>query len=82
MRRGTPHVQSAYRMIHKRGTKLDPPLRLDMSFDESLERFIAVKPGEVDESIERSKAKRPPEDGPSGRPLRTKKRPKKVSRST
>ena len=47
-------------MTEKR--KLEPPLRLDMSFDEALGRFAATDPNEVAESVERSKAKRPPED--------------------
>jgi hypothetical protein len=49
-------------VIHKKGTKLDPPLRLDMSFDEALSRFVATNPEEVDESVQRSKTKRPPQD--------------------
>ena len=49
-------------MTHKKGTKLDPPLLLDMSFDEALGRFVLTKREEVDESIERAKTKRPPQD--------------------
>jgi hypothetical protein len=45
----------------------EPPLKLDMSFGEALERFARVKPKEVAESVERSKAKKPPEGTP-GRP--------------
>jgi hypothetical protein len=67
-------------MIHKRGTKLDPPLRLDMSFEEALERFIGTDPKEVDESIERSKTKRPPQDLPPRRPGRSKSIRSKASR--
>jgi hypothetical protein len=59
-------------MIHKKGAKLDPPLRLDMSFEESLERFTATKPKEVDESIERSKKKGPESEVPPTRPPRKK----------
>lgn len=59
-------------MIHKRGTKLDPPLKLDMSFAESLERFIATKPEEVDESIDRSKKKGPEQEADPARPPRKK----------
>ena len=55
-------------MTHKKGAKMEPPLRLDMTFGEALERFVAVKPEEVDESIDRSKTKRPPQDGPPRRP--------------
>jgi hypothetical protein len=58
-------------MIHRRGTKLDPPLRLDMSFDEALSRFVATKPQEVDEGIERAKTKRPPQTDPPRRPGRS-----------
>ena len=42
--------------------KLEPPLKLDLSFDEALSRFVATKPEQVDESIKRSKAKKPPQD--------------------
>jgi hypothetical protein len=59
-------------MIHKKGAKLDPPLRLDMSFEEALERFIGTDPKEVDESIERSKTKRPPQDDAPRRSGRSK----------
>jgi hypothetical protein len=43
-------------MIGKR--KLEPPLKLDISFDEALSRFVATEPKQVDESIERSKTKK------------------------
>jgi hypothetical protein len=33
----------------------EPPLRLNMSFDEALKRFIATKPSEVEESMKGSK---------------------------
>ena len=59
-------------MTHKRGAKLDPPLRLDMDFAEALNRFVATDPKEVDESIERAKVKRPPQDGAPRRPRRSK----------
>jgi hypothetical protein len=52
----------------QKGTKLDPLLRLDMSFEEALSRFVATKPEEVEESIERSKTKRPPEEIPGNGP--------------
>ena len=55
-------------MTHKKGDKLEPPLRLDMSFGEALSRFVATVPKEVDESIERSKTKRPPQDETPRRP--------------
>jgi hypothetical protein len=55
-----------------KGKKLEPPLRLDMSFEEALSRFVASKPKEVDELIEQSKTKKPPQDGPPRRPARKK----------
>lgn len=36
------------------------PLKIDMGFDEALERFIKTKPSEVDALIERGKQKKPP----------------------
>jgi hypothetical protein len=60
-------------MTHEKGTKLEPPLKLDMSFDEALSRFLVTDPKEVAETIERSKTKRPPQDAPPPRrPARTK----------
>jgi hypothetical protein len=59
-------------LTHKKGTKLDPPLRLEMSFEEAMSRFVATKPKEVDESIERSKTKRPLQDDTPQRPSRSK----------
>jgi hypothetical protein len=38
-----------------KSTAPEPPLRLDMPFDEALKRFIGTKPEEVEASIERSK---------------------------
>lgn len=61
----------AYKMTNK-GRKMEPPLKLDMSFDEALSRFVATKPEQVDESIKRSKAKRLPQDAPPRRPARFK----------
>lgn len=55
-------------MTHEKGTKLEPPLKLDMGFAEALGRFVAAKPEEVDESIERSKAKKPSRDDSPRRP--------------
>lgn len=40
--------------------KLEPPLKLEMTFGEALARFIQTAPGEVADSVERSKAKKPP----------------------
>jgi hypothetical protein len=50
------------------GKKLEPPLKLNMDFDEALRRFVATKPKEVDENIERAKTKKPPQDAPPRRP--------------
>lgn len=36
------------------------PLKIDMGFDEALERFIGTKPSEVDALIERGKKRKPP----------------------
>jgi hypothetical protein len=60
------------------GKKLEPPLKLEMSFGEAMRRFVATKPYEVDESIERSKTKKPARDDSPRRPASkrsTKKRP-------
>jgi len=51
---------------------MEPPLKLDMSFDEAMSRFVATKPEQVDESIKRSKAKKPPQEAPPRRPARSK----------
>jgi hypothetical protein len=59
-----------------KGKKLEPPLKLDMSFSEALSRFAATDPGEVEENIERSKTKRPPQDGTPRRPARQEQRDK------
>lgn len=59
-------------MIHEKGTKLDPPLRLDMNSDEALERFLATDPKEVEKSVERSKKKGPEQEGDPARPPRKK----------
>lgn len=60
-----------------KGKKLEPPLKLDMSFEEALSRFAATDPKQVEASIDRSKTKRPPEDASSGRPERITRRSKK-----
>jgi len=54
--------------------KLEPPLKLDLSFDEALSRFVATKPKEIVESIERAKTKKPSQDEPPRRPGRPKRR--------
>lgn len=52
--------------------KLEPPLRLDIGFEDALSRFVATKPKEVEESIERAKKKRPPGNDPPRGPGRVK----------
>lgn len=42
--------------------KVEPPLFLDLDFDEALARFARVKPEEVQESVDRAKQKKPPGD--------------------
>jgi hypothetical protein len=59
-------------MTHKKGAKMEPPLKLDMSFDEALGRFTQASPEEVAESIDRSKTKKPPQDCPPRRPRKLK----------
>jgi hypothetical protein len=59
-------------VTHKRGAKLEPHLRLDMSFDEALSRFTDTDPKELDESIERAKTKRPPQNQRLRRSVRPK----------
>ena len=54
-----------------KGKKLDPPLKLDLSFTEAMSRFVATSPKEVAEGIERSKTKKPPQDDPPRRPARS-----------
>lgn len=43
-----------------KGAKRPSPFKLNMGFDEALERFIHTKPSEVEENIRRSKTKKPP----------------------
>jgi hypothetical protein len=47
-----------------KGKKLEPPLKLNMSFGEILARALQTDPKEVEESIERAKTKKPPETVP------------------
>lgn len=42
--------------------KHEPPMFLDMDFDEALRRFTKAKPEEVRESIDRAKQKSAPGD--------------------
>lgn len=62
-------------MTHAKGTKLEPPLKLDMSFSEAMGRFAVTKPGEVDELIAIAKTKKPPQDAARDGP-RLKRKPK------
>ena len=43
-----------------KGVKPTPPFKLDMGFDEALERFARTKPSEVEVSIEQGKQSKPP----------------------
>jgi hypothetical protein len=43
-----------------KGVKHPSPLKINMGFDEALERFIRTKPSEVEDNIKRSKKKKPP----------------------
>jgi hypothetical protein len=54
-----------------KGKKMEPPLKLDMSFAEALGRFVRTDPKEVDESVERSKTKKPPQDNSLRQPRRS-----------
>lgn len=42
-----------------KGIKHPSPLRIDMRFDEALERFIRTKPNEVDALVKRGKKIKP-----------------------
>jgi hypothetical protein len=46
--------------MNPRGKKLEPKLKLDMSFGEALQRFVQTKPKEVERSIEKAKQKNSP----------------------
>jgi hypothetical protein len=59
-------------MTHAKGTKLEPRLKLDMSFGEAMERFAVAKPSEVEANVDRSKKETPPEPGQQRRRKRTK----------
>ncbi len=47
-------------MTNPKGSKLEPKLKLDMTFDEALRRFVQTKPKEVEKSIGKAKRKKPP----------------------
>jgi hypothetical protein len=54
------------------GRKYEPPLYLDMDFEEALERFGTTDPKEVKELMERAKEKKPPgRKAPTARPRQT-----------
>jgi len=40
--------------------KYDDKMKLDMPFEEALERFVGTKPSEMRANVEKSKKKRPP----------------------
>jgi len=42
-------------MTNPKGSKLEPKLKLDMTFDEALRRFVQTKPKEVEKSIAKAK---------------------------
>ena len=52
--------------------KLEPPLKLDMSFENALGRFAHTDPTEDEDSIKRSKQKQLPEIDDPGEPERSK----------
>jgi len=43
-----------------KGRKVEPPLKLNMPFDEALRRFAQTDPKEAQASVERAKQKKPP----------------------
>jgi hypothetical protein len=43
-----------------KSTAPEPPLGLDMPFDEALKRFIGTDPKEVEAGVKRAKKKKPP----------------------
>lgn len=47
-----------------KGKKLEPTLKLNMSFGELLARLVQTDKKEVEESIDRAKTKKPPGDEP------------------
>jgi hypothetical protein len=53
------------------GKKYEPPLYLDMDFEEALERFGTADPKEVKELMDRAKEKKPPEKSPTAKPRQT-----------
>jgi hypothetical protein len=42
-------------MTNPKGSKLEPKLKLDMTFDEALRRFVQTKPKEIEKSIAKAK---------------------------
>jgi hypothetical protein len=55
-------------MTHEKGTKLEPPLKLDMGFEEALARFASTNPKEVELIIQMAKTRKPLEPGEVQRP--------------
>jgi hypothetical protein len=47
-------------MTNPKGSKLEPKLKLDMTFDEALRRFVQTKPKEVERSIAKTKQRKRP----------------------
>lgn len=73
MRRRAVDLQGSDRVTGDGGKKHEPPLKLDMSFEEALSRYVATSPTEVQESIERARKRKPPEEVPR-RPVQAKSR--------
>lgn len=67
-------MEGAHGMTYDK-RKTEPPLFIDMDFDEALSRFSRVRPDEIKESVDRAKQKKPPGDKP------TRRRPKNMGSS-
>lgn len=63
-----------------KGKKLEPPLKLNMSFGETLARALQTAPQEVEESIDRAKTKKPPQDALPRRPARLRREASELGR--
>ena len=57
---GTAPVQSPDLMSKTKSTPPEPPLGLDMPFEEALRGFIGTDPSELEASVKRAKKKKPP----------------------
>ena len=62
------------------GKKLEPPLKLELGFEEALRRFTVTSPAEVEELIRLAKTKKPPQDDPPRRLERIKREVSQPSR--